>query len=147
MPVYGYYVELVIFFYRFLFFCLMIRRPPRSTRTDTLFPYTTLFRSAGYSSNGLVPAILFQGSAPSPAVAGKYPDNNAGRPSPRVRPNRHAQACSQAPAPADPCHSSTRNRSEEHTSELQSLMRTSYAVFCLKKKKHNKDIPNTQTLV
>src|SRR3546814_8086164 len=74
----------------FIFF-LMIRRPPRSTRTDTLFPYTTLFRSAA-------------ASAPF-----------------RARCCHHR---SHAPA-----------RSEEHTSELQSLMRISYAVFCLKKKK------------
>src|SRR3546814_1090599 len=69
----------------------MIRRPPRSTRTDTLFPYTTLFRSV-------------------------WPDRV-----PSARP-RHRNP---------PCRG---RRSEEHTSELQSLMRTSYAVFCLKKK-------------
>src|SRR3546814_4423013 len=95
----------------------MIRRPPRSTRTDTLFPYTTLFRSAG---------------------------------------NRHPQAARQGPAPAGARHrrgavhlaaqpradrdgvltmTEAAGRSEEHTSELQSLMRISYAVFCLKKKK------------
>src|SRR3546814_10892169 len=68
----------------------MIRRPPRSTRTDTLFPYTTLFRSLRGA----------QGDTPEHAP-----------------PHHH------------------RNRSEEHTSELQSLMRISYAVFCLKKKK------------
>src|SRR3546814_4897578 len=74
-------------------FFLMIRRPPRSTRTDTLFPYTTLFRSPGH--------IV---SAPA------YP------------------VCAH-------CNASHRRlRSEEHTSELQSLMRISYAVFCLKKK-------------
>src|SRR3546814_6028981 len=77
------------------FFFLMIRRPPRSTRTDTLFPYTTLFRSR----------------------------------CPRAPRNRH-RGCSRAAASA-----SCPARSEEHTSELQSLMRISYAVFCLKKKK------------
>src|SRR6056297_3928641 len=76
-----------------IFFFLMIRRPPRSTRTDTLFPYTTLFRSPGAGARG------------------------SGQP-------RH---------PRD-----QRRRSEEHTSELQSLRRISYAVFCLKKKKKNK---------
>src|SRR3546814_3071108 len=80
----------------------MIRRPPRSTRTDTLFPYTTLFRS--------------------------------GRPLPlpdRPRP----QAGAHGPGPEDRGKQGARLRSEEHTSELQSLMRISYAVFCLKKKK------------
>src|SRR3546814_10715076 len=75
-------------------FFLMIRRPPRSTRTDTLFPYTTLFRSAtaSYAASRATASV-----SPSPVT-------------PRIR------------------------RSEEHTSELQSLMRISYAVFCLKKK-------------
>src|SRR3546814_16475776 len=91
-----------------LFFFLMIRRPPRSTRTDTLFPYTTLFRSA-----------------PSQQRA-------AGRASHR-RSRSHCE-----PAYSRPYHRSRGgSRSEEHTSELQSLMRISYAVFCLKKKKHN----------
>src|SRR3546814_2776042 len=76
----------------------MIRRPPRSTRTDTLFPYTTLFRSPGRGLRG--------GS----------------------RPPRSGAAAGQAIPRAG-------LRSEEHTSELQSLMRISYAVFCLKKKK------------
>src|SRR3546814_7705417 len=74
----------------------MIRLPPRSTRTDTLFPYTTLFRS---SSSRIEPAALV--------------------------------IC----ASAVPCAPVIAARSEEHTSELQSLMRISYAVFCLKKKK------------
>src|SRR3546814_8247840 len=90
----------------------MIRRPPISTRTDTLFPYTTLFRSPD------------QGRRPRPAI-GLYrarPD-----PSPaRVR-AADGQLCH---VPHEAGH-----RSEEHTSELQSLMRISYAVFCLKKKK------------
>src|SRR3546814_9848050 len=87
----------------------MIRRPPRSTRTYTLFPYTTLFRS---SSAG-------RGYAPPPT------SQHAGR----VQPQDHAGATGHE----------TDRRSEEHTSELQSLMRISYAVFCLKKKKiHHK---------
>src|SRR3546814_11789129 len=90
----------IVFFY--LVFFLMIRRPPRSTRTDTLFPYTTLFRSHGGRSR----------SAASPAGDGA--DRAGGRWEWRSRP---------------------RARSEEHTSDLQSLMRISYAVFCLKKKK------------
>src|SRR3546814_5135287 len=81
-----------------MFFFLMIRRPPRSTRTDTLFPYTTLFRSRrpGFGKDGCV-AKLGQGLLLFCSV-----------------------------------------RSEEHTSELQSLMRISYAVFCLKKKKKHR---------
>src|SRR3546814_4271081 len=91
----------------------MIRRPPRSTRTDTLFPYTTLFRSS-YSDNKShsIPAVL----------VGTLPPGTTG-PGPYTR----AQMCSQSRILAG-------ERSEEHTSELQSLMRISYAVFCLKKK-------------
>src|SRR3546814_1427669 len=91
----------------------MIRRPPRSTRTDTLFPYTTLFRS---SADG----------------ARHAPRRTACKRSTREGTLR-ARGCA-----------ARRVRSEEHTSELQSLMRISYAVFCLKKKKrihrHNYDI-------
>src|SRR3546814_7716504 len=79
----------------------MIRRPPRSTRTDTLFPYTTLFRSVGG-------AIVVD------------PRHGEG-----ISPKKQAQPAA------------FHQRSEEHTSELQSLMRISYAVFCLKKKKHS----------
>src|SRR3546814_1337422 len=93
-----------------LFFFLMIRRPPRSTRTDTLFPYTTLFRS---DPNGRSDQV--------PGAAGTWPC--ATHPSP-------------APASCAGPSQSRQPRSEEHTSELQSLMRISYAVFCLKKKKN-----------
>src|SRR3546814_11462288 len=93
-------IDLLISLYYFIFF-LMILRPPRSTRTDTLFPYTTLFRS---------PRIP-QGSRADPAAAGGQGRGFPGH-------NREYRA----------------GRSEEHTSELQSLMRISYAVFCLKKK-------------
>src|SRR3546814_17534458 len=103
----------------FVFF-LMIRRPPRSTRTDTLFPYTTLFRSAQWpgSKYGL-PLI--------PAIAG-----------PRIMTWGQTAGSQKAGAShADRWGSAGKaERSEEHTSELQSLMRISYAVFCLKKKKH-----------
>src|SRR3546814_1067718 len=95
-------------FYCFTFyvFFLMIRRPPRSTRTDTLFPYTTLFRSRPTARRrGRVAAAVVQG---------------------RVTAGQAVTAAA---------------RSEEHTSELQSLMRISYAVFCLKKKNKN----NTKT--
>src|SRR3546814_1227878 len=105
--------------YTFSFCCsivffLMIRRPPRSTRTDTLFPYTTLFRSGSAPIAG--PSA---GSAPGPEWKRRVP-----RPA-------HRRSAGQA---AEPARGQCR-RSEEHTSELQSLMRISYAVFCLKKKK------------
>src|SRR3546814_14832024 len=101
---------------RIIFF-LMIRRPPRSTRTDTLFPYTTLFRSPD-DSLGQVLASAVRVLA-AKAQAGQAPKpfgRNSG-----VTVTDVAIACTA--------------RSEEHTSELQSLMRISYAVFCLKKKK------------
>src|SRR3546814_9727786 len=93
----------------------MIRRPPRSTRTDTLFPYTTLFRST--RSHRLSPpgnAALWLSSL-----------------------RRRARRTTIARSPS-------RRRSEEHTSELQSLMRISYAVFCLKKKNTNKTNKHTK---
>src|SRR3546814_7686779 len=84
----------------------MIRRPPRSTRTDTLFPYTTLFRSLRPTANVQHRQLLVTVDWHSPQAYWKE---------------------SELPRP--------HKRSEEHTSELQSLMRISYAVFCLKKKK------------
>src|SRR3546814_7314712 len=84
----------------------MIRLPPRSTRTDTLFPYTTLFRSEGLAAECDLVALrefVPSATAPLPVIGSDRPVTLA--------------------------------RSEEHTSELQSLMRSSYAVFCLKKKK------------
>src|SRR3546814_14023324 len=95
--------------FTFLFFFLMIRRPPRSTRTDTLFPYTTLFRSEG--ERGAQPLAL----GGLVAIFSAWHD----------RQSQHL--------PGDGL-AARRRRSEEHTSELQSLMRISYAVFCLKKK-------------
>src|SRR3546814_18021276 len=97
-----------------MFFCfLMIQRPPRSTRTDTLFPYTTLFRSSNVERRR-----NDRGRRQSPPAALQRERLLRPRGSNR---RQHLQ-------PA-------RRRSEEHTSELQSLMRISYAVFCLKKKK------------
>src|SRR3546814_2017588 len=96
----------------------MIRRPPRSTRTDTLFPYTTLFRSApsaGIPSARLWPGI-FSGRRGPPAD-----------PTTLISPLKEAGMTDRRKIA----------RSEEHTSELQSLMRISYAVFCLKKKNHH----------
>src|SRR3546814_3831905 len=94
-------------------FVLMIRLPPRSTRTDTLFPYTTLFRSVGQP-------VAEHGSHRNTG------SRRAGRDRRYQRPD--LQNCLGAAAGA------IGGRSEEHTSELQSLMRNSYDVFCLKKK-------------
>src|SRR3546814_4645053 len=91
----------------------MIRRPPRSTLTDTLFPYTTLFRSERRTDSPLLRASAYS----FPATDAPMTD------APAVGP-------ATTPTPTD----AAVVRSEEHTSELQSLMRISYAVFCLKKK-------------
>src|SRR3546814_3044758 len=99
----------------YFFFLLMIRRPPRSTRTDTLFPYTTLFRSDGLARLDRRDVDLDRSER-----------QHVGRRVHLVDERYHG--CRRANA-------GERNRSEEHTSELQSLMRISYAVFCLKKKK------------
>src|SRR3546814_9349446 len=111
-----------------MFFFLMIRQPPRSTRTDTLLPYTTLFRSTDESmppdkkapkatSEIIWPCTAFSSTASSASTA----------------------------CPSDSNDSVFSDRSEEHTSELQSLMRISYAVFCLKKKINTKPLIQTNT--
>src|SRR3546814_1733020 len=97
----------------------MIRRPPRSTRTDTLFPYTTLFRS-----DRPVMHLVEQR---------RRVDQHRG----------HPQRPAEAQRPWPPGEAGA--RSEEHTSELQSLMRISYAVFCLKKKNNIEEHINTNT--
>src|SRR3546814_2713180 len=103
----------------------MIRRPPRSTRTDTLFPYTTLFRS--------LPLAL---RAPGLTLANTLRRRRAALYVDEDRAHIVRRAATRV---AGPLLSPLRVlRSEEHTSELQSLMRISYAVFCLKKKKKNK---------
>src|SRR3546814_4449939 len=96
----------------------MIRRPPRSTRTDTLFPYTTLFRSwlLGQMMHWFATGMR--------------------RPDPSLDEQYHVIA-EHYDAMLSHYGTETGVRSEEHTSELQSLMRISYAVFCLKKKKKN----------
>src|SRR3546814_4670403 len=100
----------------------MIRRPPRSTRTDTLFPYTTLFRSTRRSQGGLRYARHIWGP-----TRGYAPQAT------RARPPR--KCCLRQPSRPPPLSAVLpTERSEEHTSELQSLMRISYAVFCLKTK-------------
>src|SRR3546814_1009170 len=101
----------------------MIRRPPISTRTDTLFPYTTLFRSPSWKIR--VVSI--------PPSVKKSPPFNCGRLSRYLAMKKSPLCDCSLPANKGGCLG--RRRSEEHTSELQSLMRISYAVFCLKKKK------------
>src|SRR3546814_7586937 len=116
----------------------MIRRPPRSTRTDTLFPYTTLFRSKateqsrnriGFDLVGRAPGGRFRFLACG-AVGGTRPLARGAIGVTRPRPH---------------CRGPLAHRSEEHTSELQSLMRNSYAVFCLKKKNKKKTRSNENT--
>src|SRR3546814_4087506 len=130
----------------YIFFVLMIRRPPRSTRTDTLFPYTTLFRSKtppktlpkraegykGYTTSPLFrlpPRVVragHDGSVGNAADARDQPIQRATGNMARIGGCRTAKRTNRG-------YSCARWRSEEHTSELQSLMRISYAVFCLKK--------------
>src|SRR3546814_10253975 len=116
----------------------MIRRPPRSTRTDTLFPYTTLFRS----DRALKFRHLLFGDPrhPGPLRARLI----------LLRDRRRAQILVGEAATLDAlrdrfCAQTGGGRSEEHTSELQSLMRISYAVFCLKKK-HNQLQPTSSSM-
>src|SRR3546814_6262849 len=129
----------------------MIRRPPRSTRPDTLFPYTTLCRS-----------LVIGNAKAVPSPGGLGGGEKGGFPRRRLRTAPRAAAAAAKAAPGDgkilpvfqrfnalltalaPCH---QLRSEAHTSELQSLMRTSYAVFCLKKNTTVKVQTNTHILV
>src|SRR3546814_10018797 len=111
----------------------MIRRPPRSTRTDTLFPYTTLFRSvrflnqiAGEPDISRVPVMI---------DSSRWNVIEAGLKCVQGKPIVNSISMKEG-----------EERSEEHTSELQSLMRISYAVFCLKKKKHNTTTSKTKEI-
>src|SRR3546814_1615216 len=138
-----------VLFFLSVFFVLMIRRPPRSTRTDTLFPYTTLFRS-------LLEVLDELGLAITLAVANSLQNARLGHAA-EVGFDRRGPACGDhveiddlrqrvsmfhpvalVPGLVDGVDAEAdavgEQRSEEHTSELQSLMRISYAVFCLKKK-------------
>src|SRR3546814_7825524 len=134
------YSILNISLHAIFFFFLMIRRPPRSTRTDTLFPYTTLFRSPrrphGHALERQPERRLdalrcfFGCPGTSPASFSIARINGRERSTSGLRASRLDTARNRH-------RGHPRNgRSEEHTSELQSLMRNSYAVFCLKKKKH-----------
>src|SRR3546814_1790822 len=111
----------------------MLRRPPRSTRTDTLFPYTTLFRSS--HPRRTVRLLEPDGGEPLGSAAQRGSEHR-GPHLRRRRPvgplHRHARRGLRRRGSAP--HPGAQGRSEEHTSELQSLMRISYAVFCLKKK-------------
>src|SRR3546814_7648954 len=124
----------------------MIRRPPRSTRTDTLFPYTTLFRShlrpagrkAGPAHHDAARRLLRKGEYGSRAhlhahQAWRRPGGEAAR---RQWHRGERDPWQQEPAATRARAGRVQVRSEEHTSELQSPMRISYAVFCLKKKKY-----------
>src|SRR3546814_9787325 len=106
----------------------MIRRPPRSTRTDTLFPYTTLFRSVGGQQAGLflpeVEELPGQGLRIGGGGVSHALEDTTKRRLTASLSHRNKRLA----------HTNEYERSEEHTSELQSLMRISYAVFCLKKK-------------
>src|SRR3546814_8428097 len=104
---------------------LMIRRPPRSTRTDTLFPYTTLFRSFLAETRRMHPAVC-------DFISDQVYEGRLASHSDTERQSVTGTAWPTAGA-----------RSEEHTSELQSLMRISYAVFCLKKKTTRRLAPPT----
>src|SRR3546814_1947628 len=111
----------------------MIRRPPRSTRTDTLFPYTTRFRSAP-SRAGRLRFRKSNNAMSSPSVLGHEVGGGDLARSELALGDRHGQGARWSD-----------HRSEEHTSEIQSLMRTSYAVVCLKKKKkeqHQDNLPS-----
>src|SRR3546814_5832102 len=106
----------------------MIRRPPRSTRTDTLFPDTTLFRSGLERQQ---PAVRAEQLVLVDLAGGEAGDEQLPDAAAVTQAHRMPAA---VPVVERPDHA--RPRSEEHTSELQSLMRISYAVFCLKKKKY-----------
>src|SRR3546814_2152049 len=134
----------------------MIRRPPRSTRTDTLFPYTTLFRSAG-NDRAIAALVAHIRTLPGCADLDVKYAHGDDPPFVRMKVKVKAEIVTLGAGDLDPAHQAGMHldpadwnaliadpdtvlidtRSEEHTSELQSLMRISYAVFCLKKKKTN----------
>src|SRR3546814_4403063 len=122
----------------------MIRRPPRSTRTDTLFPYTTLFRSAlnkGYKIEWreAYGGQLFKMNATLSSVGSGIADIGwvfSQLEAAKMPLNQYATVAPFATGDVRMLLEVANERSEEHTSELQSLMRISYAVFCLKKKKY-----------
>src|SRR3546814_8362440 len=119
----------------------MIRRPPRSTRTDTLFPYTTLVRSLQGLPGDLRDAIAYASEITFLQNLAQVPASRA------YSMAEMTKAGVQFYVPTDDEIAAwAEARSEEHTSELTSLMRISYAVFCLKTKKHDAIISNTPTM-
>src|SRR3546814_1996657 len=127
----------------FMFFFLMIRPPPRSTRTDTLFPYTTLFRSGGrehalawrLAQSPRIQTVYIAPGNGGTALADNMQNLAISSTDDLIAFAKQEKIAYTVVGPEAPL------RSEEHTSELQSLMRISYAVFCLKKK--NKYTKNT----
>src|SRR3546814_10581231 len=124
----------------------MIRRPPRSTRTDTLFPYTTLFRSkaipkftpgadlkAVISGAKKLPKLTVTKATATAKAATKAATPTKKAPAKKAAATKAAAPAKKAPAKKAPAKkaAATKARSEEHTSELQSLMRISYTVFCM----------------
>src|SRR3546814_7904854 len=124
----------VLFIVMCVSFFVIIRRPPRSTRTDTLFPYTTLFRSRvrpdGWRCRCRRRISEIRCGAGCPDI---FPYRRSGRQRPPLPRSTPGPSGFQG------------RRSEEHTSELQSLMRISYAVFCLKTKNDDQHIHTTHT--
>src|SRR3546814_20566102 len=120
---------MVFLMFLVLFFCLMTRRPPRSTRTDTHFPYTTLFRSVAAFALLAIGADIVERDVGVIFANALFAEAE-------LRRALEAHIVVNDLGPLD--SRSRKGRSEEHTSELQSLMRISYAVFCLKKKIVNK---------
>src|SRR3546814_1404559 len=110
----------------------MVRRPPRSTRTDTLFPYTTLFRSLTSLRGAILPVFTHESRSQDHDAESEAVENESAEP---VAIPRALKWDTEKRLAVD--------RSEEHTSELQSLMRISYAVYCLKKKKQIHNANNT----
>src|SRR3546814_6128107 len=121
----------------------MVRRPPRSTRTDTLFPYTTLFRSIGTIMVGNVFRIIMPAQRALVAAIAENRTPDPALPAKGLLRSRHNNYFT---LPVLFIMISN-HRSEEHTSELQSLMRSSYAVFCLKKKKKHINTITTRTVL
>src|SRR3546814_4824623 len=110
----------------------MIRRPTRSTRTDTLFPYTTLFRSSPVALAAGLPLMIVHREASDRSNCSFFRSSSPSTRGHAAGSRPHAKIFARQPSPRP------RARSEEHTSELQSLMRISYAVFRLKQKTQQK---------
>src|SRR3546814_1275703 len=147
----------------YLYFFLMIRRPPKFTRTDTLLPYTSLFRSGGRDVNNRLGSLFGRKPKRGGQFGGGNGNGSGSRPQlPKGSPKSIAvivaiivalwlasgfiivQEGQVAVVTKFGKYTKTLPRSEEHTSELQSLMRISYAVFCLKKKNKTRNMPIIQ---